>query len=150
MGRSFGEGNGYLLQPSCLENSKDRGAWQSPWGCKESDMTERLTCYHRKGSVTFLKSTKYYYEMHFKYYQTCMVFQLSNICTIPFNFTTPSYKVNTINMCTNNTQTFVYKLLMISVYKLLLICNKILGQIHHTLSLLNAKKLYNAFYFSSP
>ena len=29
-----------LLQYSCLENSTDRGAW---CGCKESDMTERLT-----------------------------------------------------------------------------------------------------------
>ena len=29
LGRSLGEGNGYLLQYSCLEKSKDRGAWQS-------------------------------------------------------------------------------------------------------------------------
>ena len=28
-GRSPGEGNGSLLQYSCLENSVDRGAWQS-------------------------------------------------------------------------------------------------------------------------
>ena len=27
LGRSLGEGNGYLLQYSCLENSGDRGAW---------------------------------------------------------------------------------------------------------------------------
>ena len=27
-GRSPGEGNGYLLQSSCLENFMDRGAWQ--------------------------------------------------------------------------------------------------------------------------
>ena len=27
-GRSSGEGNGYPLQYSCLENSMDRGAWQ--------------------------------------------------------------------------------------------------------------------------
>ena len=26
-GRSPGEGNGYILQYSCLENSMDRGAW---------------------------------------------------------------------------------------------------------------------------
>ena len=30
LGRSLGEGNDYLLQYSCLENSKDRGAWQAP------------------------------------------------------------------------------------------------------------------------
>ena len=29
LGRSSGEGNGYLLQYSCLENSMDRGAWQA-------------------------------------------------------------------------------------------------------------------------
>ena len=28
-GRSPGEGNGYPLQCSCLENSIDRGAWQA-------------------------------------------------------------------------------------------------------------------------
>ena len=28
LGRSPGEGNGYPLQHSCLENSMDRGAWQ--------------------------------------------------------------------------------------------------------------------------
>ena len=29
LGRSPGEGKGYPLQYSCLENSKDRGAWQA-------------------------------------------------------------------------------------------------------------------------
>ena len=33
-----GEGNGYTLQYSCLENSID-----SPWGHKESDTTELLS-----------------------------------------------------------------------------------------------------------
>ena len=28
-GRSSGEGNGYPLQCSCLENPMDRGAWQA-------------------------------------------------------------------------------------------------------------------------
>ena len=39
-GRSPGEGNGKLLQCSCLGNAMDRGAWwatYSPWGCKELD-----------------------------------------------------------------------------------------------------------------
>ena len=44
-GSSSGEGNGYPLQYSCLENPMDRGAWQaiSPWGRKEMDMTKQLT-----------------------------------------------------------------------------------------------------------
>ena len=29
LGRSPGEGNGYPLRYSCLENSMDRGAWQA-------------------------------------------------------------------------------------------------------------------------
>ena len=41
-----GERNSYPLQYSCLKNSMDREAWwitNSPWGHKESDMTEQLT-----------------------------------------------------------------------------------------------------------
>ena len=42
LGRSPGEGNGYLLQYSCLENSMDRGAWRATVheGHKELDTTE--------------------------------------------------------------------------------------------------------------
>ena len=40
LGRSLGEGNGYPLQYSCLENSMDRGAWRATWDLKDSDMTE--------------------------------------------------------------------------------------------------------------
>ena len=39
--RSPGEGKGYPLQYSGLENSMDYV--YSPWGCKESDRTERLS-----------------------------------------------------------------------------------------------------------
>ena len=38
LGRSPGEGKGYPLQYSGLENSMD-----SLWDCKESDMTEQLS-----------------------------------------------------------------------------------------------------------
>ena len=45
LGRFPEEGNGNPLQYSCLENPMDRGAywWASPWGHKDSDMTEWLT-----------------------------------------------------------------------------------------------------------
>jgi len=39
-GRYSGEGNGNLLQSSCLGNSMDRGAWQATVnGITKSDMT---------------------------------------------------------------------------------------------------------------
>ena len=53
-GRSPGEGNGYSLQYSCLENSLDSGAWQARVHgvTKELDMTKALAfslflqCHH--------------------------------------------------------------------------------------------------------
>ena len=45
LGRSPGEGNGYPLQCSCLENSVDREAWwaaRNPWGCQKLDTTWQL------------------------------------------------------------------------------------------------------------
>ena len=46
-GRCPGEGNGYPLQYSCLENSMDRGAQQAAvhGDCKKSDTTEQLTLF---------------------------------------------------------------------------------------------------------
>ena len=45
LGRSLGVGNGNPLQYSCLGNSMDRRSLVGyrPWGCKESDMVERLS-----------------------------------------------------------------------------------------------------------
>ena len=45
LGRSPGGGHGNPRQYSCLENPHGRRSTEgySPWGCKESDMTEQLT-----------------------------------------------------------------------------------------------------------
>ena len=42
LGRSPGEGNGYPLQYSCLENSMDRGAWWS-MGSQRIKVTNTFT-----------------------------------------------------------------------------------------------------------
>ena len=41
LGRISREGNGNLLQYSCLENPMDGGTW-CPWGRKELDTTEHV------------------------------------------------------------------------------------------------------------
>ena len=48
-GRSPGEGNGNPFQYPCLEefHGQKSLAGYSPWVCKESAMTERLTLKHR-------------------------------------------------------------------------------------------------------
>ena len=57
LGRSSGDGNGYPLQYSCLENSMDRGAWRATVHgvTKESDTTEQQTLSlsegHLRGSL---------------------------------------------------------------------------------------------------
>ena len=60
-GRSPGEGTGYPLQYSCLENSVDRGAWQTTvHGVAELNTTEQLThTFIKKGSLnlSFLSVT---------------------------------------------------------------------------------------------
>jgi len=49
LGRSPGEGKGYPLQYSCLENPHGQRSLAdfSPWGCKESDTTERLSTMYK-------------------------------------------------------------------------------------------------------
>ena len=63
LGRVPEEGNGNSLQYSCLGNPMDRGAWwaaRSPWGLKESDMTEQLTL---QRLVIYSPSSKLYHDV---------------------------------------------------------------------------------------
>ena len=83
MGRSPGEGNGNPLQYSCLENPMDGGAMKgcySPWGRKESDMTEPLHFQRRlkeKGiSIRFREQqtkTILYLEIYFLYIHLSLI-----------------------------------------------------------------------------
>ena len=53
-GRSPGEGNGNLLQYSCLENPMDRRAWQATFhGVTKSQTTEvtKQSCTHMKCNI---------------------------------------------------------------------------------------------------
>ena len=62
LGRSPGEGNGNPLQYSCLENSRDRGAWLATvHSVAESDMTEQLIHTHQTKKI-LLK----FFFLHFK------------------------------------------------------------------------------------
>ena len=59
-----GEGNGNPLQCSCPENPMDGGAW-CPWGCKESDTTERLHFLIREDLDETLYMLSYLFIFHF-------------------------------------------------------------------------------------
>ena len=65
-GRSPREGNGNPLQYSCLENPMDGGSWlgYSPWGHKESDMTEQLHFHFHNICEVHLLSRMYVSALH--------------------------------------------------------------------------------------
>ena len=69
LGRSPGEGKGYLLQYSGLENSMD----YSPWGCKELDTTERLSLSLSKRTKTTVWSWLILIELRFIPVSPCML-----------------------------------------------------------------------------
>ena len=66
-GRSIGEGNGYPLQYSCLENSMDRGACRAiVHGVTESDTIEQITLSYTQSAVK--KSTHVSFETYIYIY----------------------------------------------------------------------------------
>ena len=60
-GKFPGEGIGYPLQYSCLENPHGQRSLvgSSPWAHKESDTTERLSTAHRKGTALEVDKIKH-------------------------------------------------------------------------------------------
>ena len=58
--QTFGEGNGNPLQYSCLENSwtEEPSRLYSPWGHKESNMTEWLSLTHTANIILNGKKSK--------------------------------------------------------------------------------------------
>ena len=74
-GRSAGEGNGYPLQYSCLENSIDRGAWQAEQSMRSqrvghdyAPFTFFLLCY-----INFNIQRKIRVEVNFFTYRNLVV-----------------------------------------------------------------------------
>ena len=72
LGTSPGEGNGYWLQYSCLENFTDRGTWQAmAHSIAQSDMTEWLSTHARLGILNLYSQ----YDPHNStVYQCCFIF----------------------------------------------------------------------------
>ena len=85
LGRSPGEGHGNQLQYSCLENPHGQRslAGYSPWGHKESDMTEQLSTAQQQKKIKhtnifdakndrnqLLKYLSSYFKCDFKFHKS--------------------------------------------------------------------------------
>ena len=60
LGRSPGEGNGYPLHYSCLENSRDKGTWSLHSMDKASAKTEQQTCTHLPTKVCIIEAVVFF------------------------------------------------------------------------------------------
>ena len=95
-GRCPGEGNGNPLQYSCLENSMDRGAWQTTvHGTAELDMTEQA---HKSASTVrniclFPSKTNSYRRMTFGCHFSSVAQSCPTLCD-PMNRSTPGLPVH--------------------------------------------------------
>ena len=86
LGRSPGGRHGNPLQYSCLENPHGRRSLvgYSPWGCKELDMTERLTYTRIFHAVKTLLIFKAWFKWH--------TLKQGYWCHLLCNFTVDSHK----------------------------------------------------------
>ena len=94
-GKMPGVRNGNLLQYSCLENPKDRGAWWAPWDHKELDTIEHASTYtncteeealHWLSLGRYLKPTRSNFKEKYKRSMTnCtnMIEEIWSIVVIP-------------------------------------------------------------------
>ena len=98
-GKMPGIRNGNLLQYSCLENPKDRGAWWAPWDHKELDTIEHTSTHtncteeeplHWLSLERNLKPTRSNFKEKYKRSMTnCtnMIEEIWSIVVIPQNIT---------------------------------------------------------------
>ena len=70
LGRSPGEGKSYSLQYSGLENSMDL---YSPWGHKESDMTEQMNTHYKLEFVAYMFSLPDNGTLEIRNYLLCIL-----------------------------------------------------------------------------
>ena len=102
-GRSPGEGNGKLLQYSCLENSMERGDWWIAWGCKGSDTTEWLTL-----SLAEVGLRDHMVILFLISWGTSILF---DIVVVP------------VYISTNSIQVFPFLHILVNIYYLFFLCN---------------------------
>ena len=83
LGRSPGEGNGYPLQYSCMENPVDRGAWWATvHGVTESDTTGQVTHTHTHTLVSWL----ILHEVIFPYFWACFMMDILGFFVLSLSY----------------------------------------------------------------
>ena len=70
LGRSPGEGNGYPLQYSCLENPMNRGAWQAKVHGITVSWTQLSDSHTHTHTLTHLHTIEYLYLSRYPYFTT--------------------------------------------------------------------------------
>ena len=67
--------------------SMDKGVWMgySPWGCKESDMTERLSMHPRLYHIHLIWSSVHLYDLSWRHHQSGTQIQKTVYCNTVWN-----------------------------------------------------------------